>query len=941
MKLLLMLGVATVPLALANTVSAAPAAIEAPAAGEALYGRVADSSGSGLPGAEVVVSETGRRAVTDTQGNFSFIGLEPGRATLTVRYLGLPQATQTVTVAAGSGASIEIVMGSGASDPSAVAVDDIVVVGAISNGAARALNQQRNADGTITVISADAIGRYPDPNVAESLQRAPGVAIERDQGEGRYINVRGAPAAFTAVSVDGVTVPAVSPTTRAVDLDTLPSDIVSNLEVSKSLIPSQDADSIAGAVNIVTRSAFDSRGLRLTAMAGASYNDFGGGSDQRAQMTVSNTFADRTLGALLSVSYSRTNKQPDNVENGWVRLANGNFGLTETLFKDYQTQRTRMAATGALEWRPNDATRAYLRGSFAQFEDDEFRNLTQILWGEGTVVTSTNASATFANTRLERQFRHRTQRNDIATIVAGAEHDFSNFKIDYSLAWSNSQQSYPNRNELRVRSTLRPTLSYSFADPEHPTYSLFNTNEHQVASAYAFRENTFRRNDTEQDQLTGAFNVEIPTRLVGAETTFKFGVKASTRDVSSDEYRARDRTTAATNSFNAIGGYASFLTDTQAQNFDYILGPRFNPGSADAYFFAASATSPARIPEIYTADYWAKEDILAGYGQATFDFGATRVIAGLRVENTKFDGTAYKYNAVSPPPAGTLPPTVDVSKDYTDVFPSLTVRHDFTENLVGRFALTRAINRPEYNQLVPREIDEADGAINSRVTVGNPDLEPTLSNNVDLGLEYYFSGLGVVSINGFYKDLSDYRYILNTTVANTTPANSFTTFVRPENAPEGHITGVEFNWSQKLTFLPGLLSNFGLTANYTWTDAEIELGRTYAGRSKFALPGQSENNYNLSVFYETDRYSARLSYTDRSDYLNEINANDAAFDLYWKGREQLDFTASADLTDQIELFAEAKNLTNAPGVRYYGSSERTYEYEEFGYNVFVGLRFKL
>jgi len=159
----------------------------------------------------------------------------------------------------------------------------------------RALNQQRTADNTVTIISSDAIGRFPDPNIAEALQRAPGVGIERDQGEGRYINVRGAPSEWSAVSVDGIQIPSVDPNTRAVDLDTLPSDIVANLEVTKSLLPYQDADSIAGAVNITTRSPFDRRGFALTGMAGASYNQYG---------VIAESFHRRTL-RLLDVGHAR------------------------------------------------------------------------------------------------------------------------------------------------------------------------------------------------------------------------------------------------------------------------------------------------------------------------------------------------------------------------------------------------------------------------------------------------------------------------------------------------------------------------------------------------------------------------------------------------------------------------------------------------------------
>jgi TonB-dependent receptor len=165
--------------------------------------------------------------------------------------------------------------------------------------------------------------------------------------------------------------------------------------------------------------------------------------------------------------------------------------------------------------------------------------------------------------------------------------------------------------------------------------------------------------------------------------------------------------------------------------------------------------------------------------------------------------------------------------------------------------------------------------------------------------------------------------------------------VRPDNAPEGSLTGAELAWQQQFTQLPGLLSGFGVFANFTWVDAEIDLGRSYAGRSKFPLPGQSETTLNLALFYEKGPFSARLSYTDRGDYLNEINAEDGALDLYWEGRDQLDLTASWQFSKAFEAFVEAKNLTNTAGVRYYGDRSRVYEYEKFGYTVFVGGRLKL
>lgn len=930
MPLVLVMPVAAHALVLSDTTSASDVSIES------VRGRVTDANGAALPGAEIR-SATGQRAVTGENGEFAMTGLPDGAATLTISYLGLPETTRTVSVANGETTRVDITLGGGTED-GGTTLEDVVVFGAITDGVARSLNQQRSSDATINVLSADAIGRYPDPNVAESLQRVQGVAIQRDQGEGRYINVRGAPSAFTAVSVDGVTVPAMNPDTRAVDLDTLPSDIVSSVEVSKTLLPRQDADSIAGAVNINTRSPFSTRGFALSGHVGGSYNDYGG-HDTRAGLTVSNVFGpDQTVGGLLSLSFSETNRRPSNLENAWTYdSGQGVYVIEETLFKNYQTQRTRQAVTAGLEWRPNEDFRAWLRGSYAQFEDDEYRNTLMFALGDGTLQAgATDSAATFSNVRLYRQLRHRTQNNEITTLVAGGKRYLDNGgEWSFDLSWANSEQTYPNRNEIVFRTGNR-TVSYDAANHYAPTYSVFTdpTGYYLDPANYSFRENSFRSNTTQQEDVAVRTDLELPTDFGGREVTWGFGLKYATRDVSADEERSRSRSAA-----DSPGTLASLLTTEEARNFDYFLGYRIDPTLADPYFDAYRASSPRRMPDSLTADYQAQEDILAGYGQASFDVGATHVILGLRVEQTRFDGSALSvvdYDASDP---STVTP-VSVSRDDTHVFPNLTVRHAFSDNLIGRFALTRSISRPEFNQIVPRHVEETDGTDIS-YEIGNPDLQPALSNNLDAGLEYYFASLGVASVNAFYKDLSDYRYVLNyedTVVIGATTYDA--QYAMPINAPDGHLAGIELNWQQKFTSLPGWASGFGVFANYTWTDAEITTAQAYGGRTTFALPGQSDRNYNLAVFYENAGFSARLSYTSRSDYLEEINADNEGLDLWVEGRDQLDFTTSYDFGNGIEVFAEAKNLTDSAGVRYYGERERTYEYEKFGYNLFAGLRFK-
>lgn len=919
-------GASLIALGFAATVAQAEAPDSAPAgvtlSGPILSGRVYDANGTTLPGARIAVEGTGAQATTNLQGEFSLVTPdETSDVTLLIDYLGRPPVTRVVT-AAERGRPLSLTLPT-AEGPRG----EIVVTGAsLLDNTARALNQQRTADNTITVISSDAIGRFPDPNIAEALQRAPGVGIERDQGEGRYINVRGAPSEWSAISVDGIQIPSVDPTTRAVDLDTLPSDIVANLEVTKSLLPYQDADSIAGAVNITTRSPFDRKGFALTGMAGMSYNQFGKGHDYRGSAAVSDTFGpDRQFGLLLSGSYSMTHRRPDNVENTWSQTPAG-LRVTETLFKDYDTKRQRIAGTGAFEWRPSDQTHAWVRGTYARFEDDEFRDRLGILWSEGTLQAgSTDRAATYRNTRIEKQVRHRKQVNEIWSATAGIEQRLGEGTIRADVAYSESSQTYPRRDELLFRSSLRPTLSYDFADVDLPSYSLFTSKEHLQTGTFAFRENAYRSNTTKNDELTLAVRTDLP---VGELVTFSTGGKYRERHINADEERFRDRRTSAAPSQTLAG----LLSDEDSRNFGYDLGKRFDTGLADAYFDATKAASERRLPQSLTADYTAEEKILGLFGMAKYVKDGTTLVAGLRVETTDFESTAPSVSRTG------AVVTARGHNGYADFFPNLTLRQAFTPNLILRAALSRAINRPNFPQIAPRVLETSEGNT-VRVEFGNPDLKPTLSNNADAGLEYYIRPLGVISVNGFYKDLSDYRYTLtNTGVYNGVGGAVLS---RPINARKGELYGVELNWQQQLSFLPGFLSGFGVFANYTYTKGHATFDGSFAGRSRFALPGQSTHMWNASVFYERGPVNLRVAYTKRSDYLDEINADNPALDLYWEGRGQLDVTGSVQLANGINLFAEGKNLTNTPGVRYFGERYRTYEYEKFGYTIFGGLRVKL
>ncbi len=922
-----LLGVSSLVLALGFTAVAGEAFAQ-----HQLTGRVVDERGNALPGARVSVPALGLTTATDRQGEFAFPSLPAGEAQLEVNYLGLPTGMRGVNVSATEANVITFTLAD-----TGAGMDRIVITGAILDGTARALNQQRTNDATTNIVSADAIGRFPDANIAEALQRVPGFAVARDQGEGRFINLRGAPSEFTAISVDGAAIASPDATTRAVDLDTIPSDVVNAIEVSKTLLPFQDADSIAGSVNLVTRSPFDRGGFSLRLQGGASINEIGSTNDYRLSGVISNTFGpNERFGALFSASYSYTDRQVDNMEANWdVATVGGQdvFFVDEFVWKDYDTRRTRQAYTGALEFRPDDANRFFVRGNWSRFEDDEYRNQLILDLSAGALQPGfTNTTATWTNTRIEKELRHRTVTNTIWNIQAGGEHDFGRTRLDYQVSYNESEQTYPQRDQLLFRSSLRPTVSYNYTSADEPAISLFQTNEHLNFGAFSFRrlDQRFEVNDTREWAMRA--NVIRDGSLFGNTAEHRFGAALRWREVERDDERWRSPTTAA---FGPAQTLAQLQTNEVSQNFIYNLGFKIDEGLADAYFNSMRGTvfgNPAfrRLSQSVEGDYTVEENIYAAYGMSRVSLTNTDVTFGLRVEHTEFSSTANRFNTST-----NAVTTESNSRDYTNWFPNLTVRHEFNENLIGRFALTRAISRPNYPDVVARV--SAGDTPPLTVNRGNPDLRPTLANNFDAGLEYYIQPLGLIAINAFYKDLENYEFTLRTPdqVFEGQPA----TFVQAENAPDGYIRGVELTWQQSFSFLPGLLSYTGIFANATFTDSEMDIGRTVGGRSKFPLQGQSDQTYNVALFFETDRFSARLSWNDRSDYLDSLNAEDSRFDRYWEGRSQLDFTASFEVNDQFEVFFEAKNLTDSEGIRYDGDRSRVYERERFGYTLFGGLRF--
>lgn len=905
-----------------------------------VVGSVVDENGSPVPGARVVIESTGQVVVTDRQGRFFVPSLPEGEATLNVTYRGLAPASQTVTVSQGASTDITITM---------APVAEIVVLGAITDPTVRALNQQKNADATTNVISADSIGRLPDINIAEALQRVPGFGVERDQGEGNFVSIRGAPSKFTAVTVDGVTLRSTDPETRAIDLGTFNSDLVSSIEVFKTLMPFQDADSIAGAINLTTLSAFDKPRFRTKLTGGVGYNELGGTNDYRLGGRVSDVFGD--FGIVLSAKINQTDRRVDNfeVDRAAIDLPEGGVGVRpfQLDFKDYETRRQRVTLSGALEYRPGNVSSFFIRGNYNRRTDDEWRDRLTVVLDDGDILPGSDLiNASWRRSRLEKEIRHRIVEDRTTVVSAGGKHEWSAARLDYMASYTDSLQTFPIRRQLRFRSTLRPAITIDGSNPNAPEFSIFETGEHLQLDAYNFRQNNFRGRDTKQSEWAFMANLSIPTQMFGAPAEVRMGGKARLADIDTDDEQFRDRRGFAAPELPL----ADILRDTPSQTFNYNLGQKFDKDFATNYWNRLRPVSQVeetrRVAESTTADFNAKEDIFAGYAMTRIQFPSTNVIVGLRVEHTRFEGGAFTFEQSEVAGEPDIIGFDRIERSYTDFFPNLTVRHEFTPNLIGRFAATRSTARPNFRDVVPRlAASDDDAGRRLDVNLGNPDLRQTVSNNLDAGIEYYFGALGQIAFNVFYKDIENFEFttfeqgIFTTTSGFERDAR----FIQQQNAQDAYILGFEASVQTQFTFLPGWFSNFGMFANVAYADAQITLPERMnpdpdAERSLTArMPDQSEWTYNVSLFYENGPFNARIAYTGRSDYIDGF-ADRNALDLIWVGRDQLDVTAGYDFSKRFSVFVEAKNITDTAGIRYFGERSQTYEFEKFGVLFFAGAR---
>lgn len=870
----------------------------------AVTGRVLDAvTGAPLIGADVTLDGTSFTTATDRTGAFRLSRLPAGSYSLLVLYLGHGEQRTDVTVVSGQTIPVDVKLA-----PESFSETVQVRAEPIGEGQARALNQQRTAANITNVVSSDQIGSFPDPNAAEAAQRIPGVSIARDQGEGRYVLIRGTEPRLNSMMIDGERIPSPEGDVRSVALDAVPADQLQSIEVSKAVTPDMDADSIGGAVNLVTKQAV-SRPTMLASAAGG-YNALQeDGGQRQASGTFGRRVANGRVGFLVGGSAAHLNRGSENVEADYDDGA-----LDQLQTRDYIVERERYGVNTSVDFKANQNSSFIFRGIFNRFRDYEINNRPEYQ---------------ISDDRIERVLKNRQQDQTIASVSGSGQHVLGprGTTVDYRLSWARAQEHQPDRLDTIFRQskvTFAPNVSASSIDPDNIQANPLN----EDLSKYTLHEQVYEPFLTRDREVTGSANLRMPFASSGRfSTIFKAGVKLR------DKHKFREADTivaepTSTVPFSQLQD-SGFSAGNRFLGGRYSFGPGISPSLARDYFNALPSSAKVFDHESDASDYDANERVFAGYAMAEIYAGQKLLILpGVRYESTKVDYTGYdvlfdedgEYASTRPLTGGDT---------YGFFLPGVHVRYSIDPQTNIRAAYTRTLARPNYYDLVPYELVKREDA---EIERGNATLRPTTSNNVDLLVERYFQSVGVVSGGVFYKRLQDYIYPF---VVFETVDGERVQITQPRNGEAASLWGMELAFQNQLRFLPGPLDGLGVYANFTWTDSSAR----FPGREgeDARLPGQSARLGNVALWYEKYGFSARASWNFHGKYVDAVGEA-AAEDVFYDDHTQLDVNVSQRLTRNIRVYADFLNLTNAPLRYYIGVPNRPIQEEYYRWWSMFGVK---
>ena len=818
-----------------------------------------------------------------------------------------------------------------------------------------AIERQRNSDRIMSVITRDAIGNLPDQNVAESVRRLPGVNVLNDLGEGRFIAVRGLDPSLNASTVNGVRTPSPEADTRAVALDVIASELVESIEVVKTLTPDMDADTIGASIQIKTMSSFEAEDQFFSVKAEQSYNDLSDAYSPKGSAEFLVPINDR-LGIAGGVSYQEREFSTDNIESeGWDITDSGILYADAVEYRDYDVLRERTSASLTIDFKASDSTSLYARLMYSLFEDTEARRRLILEFDEeprSGSATSAAFSSEDGEIVAEREQKDRYEAQEIQTYAVGGETFMGNWELDYSVSYAYAEEREKDTFETLFAADFEGPgalgIDFDYSDDVQPSFAVTQgAGAFLDPSTYEFDVVEIPDATASDEEITWQINAARNFQLDSGTLQLKFGSKLRERSKESDvALGVFDDFDGNYTLANAPGGQTFGLADIEPlPSRDAVRN--FNIDNLDRFVLNEFDTALESNIENFRVD----EDILAGYLMARWESGPLTVIGGVRVERTENTVSANRTEIVE---EGSVVNGVELEEDqatftpteqdnsYTDWMPSLSARYNLADDIVLRAGFFNSLVRPGPEQLAPIIIVEESEGGDREGEFGNPGLKPYKAFNLDASFEWYFADAGVLSGGVFYKEIDD--FIVNRRFeGDEAPFNGvfngipFDEGVIPQNGDEATVQGFEFNYQQAFTQLPVPFNGLLLGLNYTYTDAEGDIGdRT------IPLPAAAEQTYNAMLGYDSGPLSIRLTAAYRDEFLDELEGSPEE-DRYVRDHLQIDLTANYDVTENIEVYTQFLNLNDEPFVAFQRGpgASRLLQYEEYSWTARVGVQLRL
>jgi len=927
-----------------------------------IAGSVKDSAGGVLVGALVELQPTGKRAVSDDQGQFRILDVAPGEYTLTASYVGFGAFSTSVKVEAGQVATADVSM------KVASETDQVIVTAERLQGETEAINIERTADDIVQVLPLKVITSLPNTNIADAVGRLPSVTLERDEGEGKYVSIRGTEPRLSNVTVNGVNVPSPESNVRNIKLDVIPAALVDRIEVFKTLSANQDADAIGGSINLVTKTAGEKPSISLEGQGGYTPIQNGRWLDS-FNGSIGRRFGDsKKLGLTFGGTYDWNARGIDDVEPDQTTAQLASNGANIAFVdkydtREYQYYRTRYGFAGGLDYRLGAGSTAYLKGLYSDFHD--FGSTFVYSYRGGNPLTQTGSITNLDNTGSMR-YREYIRRPDqqIFSFSSGARHDLTSTLITYEFAVSRSHQyggfpttyfqgpapTFDNNGNVIVPGI---TFNMDTTDPLRPKYEVVGNNPTFDPTQYFMTQQEFIDSHTAELSLQGAASLARRYTAGSHLGTFELGFKfrnSKKANASNNPYWDAPSNSPALALSNAL----STFTNPNYYDKSYPLGPLSDYDKVIKLVYSnfSAFTFDPNTNHLNNdaADYNGTERVTAGYLMNSISVGKSRLLTGVRFEATNETYTANRVDA----PGGVWFQTIPVSGSgsYLNVLPSVQWQYMLTSNTNLRASHDMAISRPNFSDLVPSQQVDPNASPQSIVR-GNPELKATSAHNLDVLVEHFFQPLGILQAGFFYKRLSNPIYPTTSTLSQNDP--NFPSYQVQEsiNGPNAHITGFEAAWEQRLSFLPGLMNGLGVAANYSYTTSQVTFPTGFnGGRTDHpALQRQAPNTWNLGATYDKARFSMRfgVSHNDTNiyayNYQTAGNDNDPILglkgptgDIYLYAHTQFDIQGSYRMYKGLELVVSGLNLSNEVFGFYQGSTIYPVQREFYKPSVIFGMR---